>query len=174
MPASRNLAVNKNIKQFQRLMRSHAWCSKYRYRSSRSGPGFERVLADQRQAETLTSDFKAFPQMVYVRTDLRSRVYILFSKLVLDVKHDLLHYVMTATASTNNFCSFQCKCHKMYDFFFSLSTMQSENIFDLKCIDVLSLYWNFGISVNVSEASAACRSLFCLRIQCELRRSDLA
>ena len=83
---SRNLAVNKNIKQFQRLMRSHAWCSKYRCRSSRSGPGFERVLADQRQAETLTSDFKAFPQMVYVRTDLRSRAYI--SKLVRDVKHD--------------------------------------------------------------------------------------
>ena len=100
MPASRNLAVNKNIKRFQRLMRSHAWCSKYRYRSSRSGPGFELVLADQRQSETLPSDFKAFPQMVYV-TYLRSRAYI--SKLVRDVKHDLLHYAMTATASTNNF-----------------------------------------------------------------------
>ena len=32
---------------------------------------------------------------------MRSRAYI--SKLVRDVKHDLLHYVMTATASTNYF-----------------------------------------------------------------------
>ena len=28
LPASLNLAVSKNINQFQRLMRGHAWCSK--------------------------------------------------------------------------------------------------------------------------------------------------
>ncbi|KAL5483887.1 hypothetical protein EMCRGX_G020306 [Ephydatia muelleri] len=69
LPASRNLAVNRNINQFQRLMSGHAWCSNTRHtytpvwrstatfilRSSLSRSGYrariERVLADQRQAE---------------------------------------------------------------------------------------------------------------------------
>ena len=31
LPASRNLAVNRNINQFQRLMSGHAWCSNTRH-----------------------------------------------------------------------------------------------------------------------------------------------
>ena len=38
-----------------------------------------------------------------LRTDLRSRAQAYISYLVHDVKHDLLHYVMIATASTNYF-----------------------------------------------------------------------
>ena len=78
-----------------------------------------------------------------LRTDLRSHCYI--SKLVHDVKHDLLHDVMNVTASTNyfffdNISPFLFSANAINIMIFSLSWIQSENIFDLKC---LSMYWNF-------------------------------
>ena len=75
--------------------------------AGRSGPGLNVCwlikdrLRCSYKAQLPPPTSKHFRKWLCVGTDLRSRAYV--SKLVRDVKHDLLRYVMTATASTDYF-----------------------------------------------------------------------